>query len=67
MLVKFTKGNKSDLSVASVISKGLSRKLFGDKAYISKLLFHQLLTNGLPLFTNLRNDYILFIITNFMF
>ncbi|KJV54940.1 transposase DDE domain protein, partial [Orientia tsutsugamushi str. Karp] len=48
--------NKSDLSVASVISKGLSGKLFGDKAYISKELFHQLLTNGLRLFTNLRKD-----------
>ncbi|WP_230594900.1 IS982 family transposase [Orientia tsutsugamushi] len=56
MSVKITKGNKSDLSVASVISKGLSGKLFGDKAYISKELFHQLLTNGLRLFTNLRKD-----------
>ncbi|KJW07241.1 transposase DDE domain protein [Orientia tsutsugamushi str. UT144] len=36
MSVKITKGNKSDLSVASVISKVLSGKLFGDKAYISK-------------------------------
>ncbi|SPR07966.1 transposase [Orientia tsutsugamushi] len=56
MSVKITKANKSDLSVASVISKGLFGKLFGDKAYISKDLFHQLLTNGIRLFTNLRND-----------
>ncbi len=56
MSVKITKGNKSDLSIASVISEGLSGKLFGDKAYISKELFHQLLTNGLRLFTNLRKD-----------
>ncbi|KJV52800.1 transposase DDE domain protein [Orientia tsutsugamushi str. Gilliam] len=56
MSVKITKGNKSDISVASVFSKGLSGKLFGDKAYISKELFHQLLTNGLRLFTNLRKD-----------
>ncbi|KJV74547.1 transposase DDE domain protein [Orientia tsutsugamushi str. TA763] len=55
MSVKITKGNKSDLSIASVISKGLSGKLFGDKAYISKELFHQLLTNGLRLFTNLQD------------
>ncbi|SPR02185.1 transposase [Orientia tsutsugamushi] len=54
--VKITKGNKSDLSVASFISKGLSGKLFGDKAYISKDLFHQLFSNGLRLFTNLRKD-----------
>ncbi|BAG40494.1 transposase [Orientia tsutsugamushi str. Ikeda] len=39
MSVKITKGNKSDLSIASVISEGLSGKLFGDKAYISKELF----------------------------
>ncbi|WP_230595021.1 IS982 family transposase [Orientia tsutsugamushi] len=56
MSVKITKGNKSDLSIASVISEVLSGKLFGDKAYISKELFHQLLTNGLRLFTNLRKD-----------
>ncbi|KJV75677.1 transposase DDE domain protein [Orientia tsutsugamushi str. TA763] len=30
--------------------------MFGDKAYISKKLFHQLLSNGLRLFTNLRKD-----------
>ncbi|KJV72518.1 transposase [Orientia tsutsugamushi] len=56
MSVKITKGNKSDLSMASVISKGLSGKLFGDKAYISQKLFHQLLSNALRLFTNLRKD-----------
>ncbi|QES95685.1 IS982 family transposase [Orientia tsutsugamushi] len=56
MSVKITKGNKSDLSIASVISEGLSGKLFGDKAYISKELFHQLFSNGLRLFTNLRKD-----------
>ncbi|XAF74662.1 transposase [Orientia tsutsugamushi] len=30
--------------------------MFGDKAYISKELFHQLFSNGLHLFTNLRKD-----------
>ncbi|WP_258231140.1 transposase [Orientia tsutsugamushi] len=30
--------------------------MFSDKAYISKELFHQLLTNGLRLFNNLRKD-----------
>ncbi|WP_371219810.1 IS982 family transposase [Orientia tsutsugamushi] len=56
MSVKITKGNKSDISVSSFFSKCLSGKLFSDKAYISKELFHQLLTNGLRLFTNLRKD-----------
>ncbi|KJV50497.1 transposase [Orientia tsutsugamushi] len=40
MSVKITKSNKSDLSVSSFFSKGLSGKLFSDKAYISKELFH---------------------------
>ncbi|SPR08410.1 transposase [Orientia tsutsugamushi] len=64
MSVKITKGNKSHLSIASVISKVLSGKLFCDKAYISKALFHQLLTNGLHLFANLCEDmktYLLYI------
>ncbi|KJV80730.1 transposase DDE domain protein [Orientia tsutsugamushi str. UT76] len=56
MSVKITKSNKSYLSVASIISKVLSDKLFGDKAYISKSLFHQLFFNDLRLFTNLRKD-----------
>ncbi|WP_371219192.1 transposase [Orientia tsutsugamushi] len=30
--------------------------MFGDKSYISKDLLHQLLANGLRLFTNLRKD-----------
>ncbi|WP_371219668.1 transposase [Orientia tsutsugamushi] len=54
MSVKITKGNKSYLFIASVMSKGLSDKLFCDKAYIPKALFHQLLTNDLRMFINLR-------------
>ncbi|KJW07754.1 transposase DDE domain protein [Orientia tsutsugamushi str. UT144] len=34
----------------------VSVKLFGDKAYISKALFHQLFSSVLRLFTNLRKD-----------
>ncbi|KJV76666.1 transposase [Orientia tsutsugamushi] len=45
MSVKFTKCNKSNLSVAPPISKGLSDKLFADKAYISKALFHQVFSS----------------------
>ncbi|KJW06213.1 transposase DDE domain protein [Orientia tsutsugamushi str. UT144] len=47
MSVKITKGNKNDIYIASVFSKDLSGKLFGDKSYISKELFHQLLSNGI--------------------
>ncbi|WP_371254020.1 transposase [Orientia tsutsugamushi] len=32
----------------------MSGKLFSNKAYIAKALFHQLLTNDLRMFTNLR-------------
>ncbi|WP_258231212.1 transposase [Orientia tsutsugamushi] len=42
MSVKFTKGNKSNISVTPLISKSLSDKLFSNKTYISKALFHQL-------------------------
>ncbi|KJV53917.1 transposase [Orientia tsutsugamushi] len=56
MAAKITKGNKSNLSVALIISKEFFAKLFGDKAYISKSLFHQLFSNDLRLFTNLRKD-----------
>ncbi|KJW07192.1 transposase DDE domain protein [Orientia tsutsugamushi str. UT144] len=31
-------------------------KVFGNKSYISKELFHQLFSNSLRLFTNLRKD-----------
>ena len=54
--VKITKGNKSDLSCARVLSKGLEGKLFGDKGYISKNLFNDLYSSGLRLFTGLRKD-----------
>ncbi|KJV71543.1 transposase DDE domain protein [Orientia tsutsugamushi str. UT76] len=39
MAAKITKGNKSNLSVALIISKEFFAKLFGDKAYISKAFF----------------------------
>ena len=34
MTIKITKGNASDLSVVSIITKGLYGKLFGDKGYV---------------------------------
>lgn len=54
--VKITKGNKSDLSCARNLSEGLEGKMFGDKGYISKDLFHDLYNSGLRLFTGLRRD-----------
>ena len=35
MAIKITKGNKSDLSAVSTLTKELQGKLFADKGYIS--------------------------------
>lgn len=56
MAIKITKGNKSDLSCADSLVKGLQGKLFGDKAYISKELFAKLYARDLRLFTGIRKD-----------
>ena len=56
MAIKITKGNKSDLSVAGYLSKGLTGKLFGDKGYISRELFDKLYARDLRLFTGIRKD-----------
>jgi hypothetical protein len=51
---QLTPGNVADVSVAETLSKGISGKLFGDKAYISAKLAKKLLNQGLELFTTLR-------------
>ena len=56
MAIKITKANKSDLSCASTLAKGLEGKLYGDKGYISKNLFDTLYSSGLRLFTAIRRD-----------
>lgn len=56
MAVKITKGNKSDLSVAAGLAKGLAGALYGDKGYISKKLFEELFASGLKIFTTIRKD-----------
>lgn len=56
MAIKITKANKSDLSCVPVLAAGLTGKLFGDKAYISKDLFAELYNRGLRIFTGIRKD-----------
>jgi hypothetical protein len=56
MAIKITKANKSDLSCASGLATGLTGKLFGDKAYISKDLFAELYSRGMRIFTGIRKD-----------
>lgn len=51
-----TPGNTNDRTPVEKMCKGLSGKLFGDKGYISKKLFQQLIEQGLRLFTNLRKN-----------
>lgn len=52
MAIKITKGNASDLSAVSGITKGL----YGDKGYVSKDLFNELYYKDLRLFTGIRKD-----------
>ena len=56
LAVKITKAHSGDLSVLESITKGLIGKLFGDKAYISKDLWHKLYARNLRLFTGIRKD-----------
>lgn len=51
-----TPGNTSDVKVLDRLSKGISGKLFGDKAYISSKLGRTLLKRGLELFTTLKSN-----------
>ena len=56
LAVKITKGNKSDISQAAILSKNLVGKIYGDKGYISKDLFTDLYARGLRLFTGIRKN-----------
>ncbi len=56
--IRITKGNRSDVSVASPILDGLKGSVYGDKGYISKTLFNELFTKGLRIFTSIRKDMI---------
>jgi hypothetical protein len=56
MAIKITKGNKSDLSAVSKLTKELQGKLFADKGYISKEVFDDLFQQDLRLFTGIRKN-----------
>lgn len=56
MAIKITKGNKSDLSAVSTLTKELQGKLFADKGYISKEVFDDLFQQDLRLFTGIRKN-----------
>lgn len=54
--IKITHASTSDVSCAQSLASGLTGKIFGDKAYISKDLFTQLYIKGLRIFTGIRKD-----------
>jgi hypothetical protein len=51
-----TRGNASDLSVISKLTKNLTGLLFGDKGYVSKKVEETLLNQGLKLITKLKKN-----------
>lgn len=53
---KVTPGNVDDRDPLPEMVNGLSGKLFGDKGYISQVLFEQFAQQGLHLFTTIRKN-----------
>jgi hypothetical protein len=55
---KITPGNVDDRTNLSSMSQGITGKMFGDKGYIKKELFEELLSRGLQLITPLKSNMI---------
>lgn len=53
---KITQGNKHDVTEVVSLLKGLSGLSFGDKGYISKKIFEELLSKGMKLITRKRKN-----------
>lgn len=53
---KITSGNKNDLKVATSMLKDFKGKIYGDKGYVSKKEFIQLLEQGLILITGIKKN-----------
>jgi len=51
-----TPGNVNDLEPVNQMTQHVMGKLFGDKGYISKALFEELLSRGLQLITGIRKN-----------
>lgn len=56
MNMMLTKGDKSDVSAVEQLAKCLMGKLYGDKGYISSLLFNRLFSKGLQLITSIKKN-----------
>ena len=55
---QITPGNVDDRTNLSSMTHGITGKMFGDKGYIKKELFEQLLNRGLQLITPLKSNMI---------
>lgn len=55
---QITPGNVDDRTNLSSMTQGITGQLFGDKGYIKKELFEQLLSHGLQLITPLKSNMI---------
>ena len=53
---RLTAGNVDDREVVEAMSECLFGKLFGDKGYVSRILFEKLLGKGIKLITNIRKN-----------
>lgn len=53
---KITRGNKSDSQEAVPLLKSLKGIAFGDKGYIGKKIFEELINNGVKLITRKRKN-----------
>jgi Transposase DDE domain len=56
MALKITPGNTADSTVLGEITRHLTGKLFADKGYISREMFHRLWQRGLHLITSIRRN-----------
>lgn len=56
MAFKITKGDKHDSQVAVNLLSGLKGKAFGDKGYLGKKIFDELINMGLKLITRKRKN-----------
>ena len=56
MALKITPGNAADSTVLDEITRHLAGKLYADKGYIGRELFHKLWRRGLHLITSIRRN-----------
>jgi hypothetical protein len=56
MALRITPGNTADSTVLDEITQRLTGKLYADKGYIGRALFHKLWQRGLHLITGIRRN-----------